>query len=508
MIVVAALGALAAGPARAGDFVDTRLVFIAGDDDFGHDAGVTVPASQRPDIGDRPGYDTFLDKREASERGIESRTHLVLHAGVDGYFPGLFTEAALVMEFDHARILTGDPRAIRDDGTYLRIAQAFDASELSVLLMPFSSDRIRLGYLWDISWGGDSVFPNAGVVPGALLAFEAPEFSVELGAKTARMQFVTRGLDERSGQIEAFYGVFGGVGIGRRDGGLRLDANGGFFEKGRNPNGPVRGERVDAGGVSARLSYVDGMPFVPTTDTRIYSSDPVVPWNAEPWGPGHGGWRAAVEGTYVAQVLEDADRAGGTKREPGLAAAAHFKIQSGYTRFGALGIYRDLGFLFFDHPGVNRRFQALPEDIDQTAEVVGIVSLEHHLPDLHLTPGLTVGAQMPASVSDVVPVAGNHPPDVLRGRRTVVYRRADMFDDTGLMTQQIIPDGEDVLPVFGGRLHAQLDLAEGFALIGELTLLYDRNRALLDQDELQVNSIRVFDDPLAIGAAVMARAEL
>lgn len=497
--------ALAAAPAAAGELVDTRLVFIAGDDDFMHDAGTTVPPSPGADIGDRAGYDQFYDQREGSERGTESRTHLVLHAEAEGYFEGLTTDAALVLELDHDRILNGDPRAIHDDGTYLRLTQRYGERTLEVLMMPFSSDRLRLGYLWDVSWGGDHVFPGASTVPGLRIAWEAPFYSLELGAKTARLQFVTRDLDERSGQIEAFFGAFGGFGIGRRESGLRLDANAGFFEKGRNPNGPVRGERVDSGGASARVSYVDGLPFVAGNDTRIYTSDPLLPWNAEPWGT-HG-WRVAAEGTWVTQVLEDPEKAGGTVREPGLAAALQFRGQFGNTRLSAVHIYRDLGFLFFDHPGVNRRFQALPEGVDQTAEMVSTVSLERHFPDSHLTPGLTLGLQLPASISDVVPEAGNHPPEALRGRRTIAYRRADMFDDTGLMTGMLVPDGEEVLPVFGARGHVQVDLARGFAILGELTVLYDRNRAFLEQDGLQVNSVREFDQPLTVGAAVMARAE-
>ncbi len=65
--------------AVAGDFVDTRLVFIAGDDDFGHDAGTTVPSSPTTDIGARTGYDQFYDQLETSETGRDSRTSLVLY---------------------------------------------------------------------------------------------------------------------------------------------------------------------------------------------------------------------------------------------------------------------------------------------------------------------------------------------------------------------------------------------------------------------------------------------
>ncbi|MCA9557172.1 MAG: hypothetical protein H6704_21980 [Myxococcales bacterium] len=499
-------GLALAAPARAGDFVDTRLVFIAGDDDFQHDAGITVPPSQRPDIGDRAGYTEFYDARDESETGRESRTHLVLHKAAEGYFPGLLTEAALVLELDHSRLLTGDPRSLSDDGTYLRIEKAWGEGRLEVLMMPFDSDRMRLGWYWDNTWGGNHVFPTATLVPGLQLAWRHTWYGVHVGAKTARQTFVTRDLDERNGQIEAFYGVFGGVEGGKAEGGLRGQVQGGFFEKGRNPNGPVRGKRVDAAGVSARISYVDGLPFGPTTDTRLYSADPLTPWNVfEPAAELR--WRAAAEVTYLTQVLEDPDTTGGTEAEPGLALAIYGRGELGNGRLRAFFLHRDLGFLFFNQPGVLRRFQALPDDVDTTPEMVFGLGYEHHLPGLHLTPGVTVGLQQPAAVSNQVPNAGIHQPDILSGRRTAVYRRADMFDDTGLLTGYFLPDDAEVLPVYGARFHLQLDLAVGFALLAEVTLLHDENRVLLEQDALQVNSVRTFDDPLTVGGAFMARAE-
>ena len=492
------------GAAVAGDFVDTRLVFIAGDDDFMHDAGTTVPPSQLPDIGERAGYDTFFDQRDGRESGRESRTHLVLHKGIEGYWPSVQTDAALVLELNHSRMMSGDPRTLSDDGTYLRVRRTSDAGEFELLLMPFDSDRLRLGWLWDTTWGGNHVFPEATLVPALRMAWRAEWWDIMGGVKTARQQFVTRDLDARSGQMEAFYGVFGGVGVGSRTEGVRLEVQGAFFEKGRNPNGPVRGEPVDAGGVSARISYVDGLPFVEGDDTRLYSGDPVKPWNAD---RGAQGWRVAAEVDWVNHVLEDPELTGGTTREAGMAVAAYGSGRAGHTKVLGRAIYRDLTFLFFDHPGVVRRYQALPDDLDATGEFVLVLGLEHYLPSSRLTPGVTVGVQKPAALTNVVPNAGIHAPEVLTGRRTAVYRRANMFDDTGLMTGYFLPDGAEAKANYGGRFHLTWDLAEGFALVGEVTVIVDDNRVLLEQDILGVNSIRGFEDPLTVGAAIMARAE-
>lgn len=492
-------------PAAAGDWVDTRLVFLIGDDDFMHDAGVTVPPSQRLDIGDRPGYSEFYDQRDDDEAGRETRTHLVLHKAIEGYFSGLTTEAALIIELNHARLLTGDPRALTDDGTYLRFRQRFDAGTFSLTALPFDSDAVRMGWLWDVSWGGARTFPSATVVPALDLGWAGEGYDLGVTVKTARMQFVSADLDARNGQIEAFYGLMGRAGIGDPEGGLRLEVQGAFFEKGRNPNGPVRGERVDAAGVSARLSYIDGLAFHQANELRMYSGNPAVAWNH----PGQWGglrFNAAAELSYLSQILEDPDSTGGTVEDPGLAVATYGAVVFGNSRIGARFIYRDLGFLLFDAPGVVR-FQALPDDVDQTPEMVATLEAAHHFPDQHLTPSLTLGIQMPASTSNITPNSGLYPDEILTGRRTAVYRRASMFDDTGLLTGVFLPDDSDALPVYGGRLATQLDLAEGFAVVADVVFLWDDNRVVLEQNVLQVNTVREFDEPFTVGASLMVRAE-
>lgn len=505
--IALAAAALAPSMAQAGDFIDTRLVFIAGDDDFAHDAGTTVPSSPTADIGARTGYDQFYDQLDNSETGRESRTSLVLYKAVDGYIPGITTAAAVVLELNHSRLLNGDPRALQDDGSYIRITNQVPDGKIDVLLMPFRSDRLRLGYLWDITWGGDGTFPGTAPVPGAKIAYDANLFGVYGAMKTTRLPYNTDDEDPRKGQLEAFFGFFGGARVGAEADGIRGDFGAGYFQKGTNPNGSVRGEPVPAWGASARLAYIDGLPFTATNDTRIYTADPSVPFTEWSATPDKMAWRAAIEATRLEQVLEDPDSVGGTKSEVGVAGAAYGQVQIGMLRVGATGIFRDLAFIHFNAPGAIRRFQALPEDVEANAELTATASIQYRLADLHLTPGLELGFQQPAGASNLVPQAGIHAPEVLTGRRTVVYRRADMFDDTGLTYPAILPDGEDIAPNVGARLSAQFDLARGFALTAAFTVLQDNNRAELVQDQLQVNSLRKFTDALTYGASMMARAE-
>ncbi len=490
-------------PAAAVDFVDTRLVFVAGDDDFSHDAGTTVPPSQQADLGDRVGYTEFYDRRTESETQRFGRTHLVLHTQADGYFERVFTEAAMVIQLDHARILSGDPRALKDDGTYLNIEYRAEAGTLAAVLMPFESDRLRLGGLWDVTWGGSHSFPGGEATPAMKLEWRAPWWDVFATLKTARMTFQSPD-PSLNGQVEAVHAIYGGIGAGKRDDGIRVELQAGFINKGTNTRDAVLGEPVDAGGVTGRIAYVDGLPFEATNDTRFYSADPVKPFNS---GRGRSGWRVAAEATFLSQTLEDPERTGGVDSNEATAAAIYGRGEGGGHRVFGRFIYRDVSFLMFDAPGPLSPFQLLPDGIEETPEWVATFGYEKHFGALHFTPGLTLGVQQPASLSNTVPPAGLYPIEGQTGRRTLVLRRADMFDDAGFHTLTILPKDEDALPLIGARVHGQLDLAEGFALLAELTVLHDSNRVLFVQDVLGVNDLREFDTPTTFGAALMAIAE-
>ncbi len=503
-----ALACSAATPALAGDFVDTRLVFLAGDDDFAHDAGTTIPVSPRADIGSRAGYDQFYDALNGSETGRESRTELVLYKKLDGYFPKLTTEAAVALELNHSRVMTGDPRSLQDDGSYIRITQGdLSLGNLEVLLMPFRSDRLRLGYLWNVTWGGDGTFPGSAPVPGARLRLFGDLYEAYVGMKTTRLPFNTAESDPRKGQLESYWGFFGGGRFGREDDGFRVDLGLGYFDKGTNPNGSVRGEDVPSYGGSVRLAYSDGMPFTASNDMRLYTADPTVPFTEWAASETTQAWRVAAEGTLLQQKLEDPDTVGGTTWESGHAAALQGGAQLGFLRLGGVAIYRDLGFIHFNGPGTVRRYQAMPSSYEPQAETTLMLSAQRRFADYHLTPGVEFGAQSPAAVSNLVPNAGIHAPSVDTGRRTVVYRRADMFDDTGLTYPSILPDQSKTEVVLGGRLSLQMELGKGFGVTAAMTVLSDPNRAELIQDKAGVNTLRKFTDALTLGASVMARAE-
>ena len=179
------------GEARAGDFLDTRVTFTLGDDNFLADAGETMVDSPIIGFGTRPGYDLFFDNLDTQYSGRENLLHLVLYKKLPGFIYGLTTEAAIVLKYNFSDSRDG---ALEDDGTYLRLVYRFDKTlkkgrRLDIVLFPASTDRFRAGYLYDLTWGGAKIFPGAyrHLTPGAKISFLWSTGYAFVGFKTARI---------------------------------------------------------------------------------------------------------------------------------------------------------------------------------------------------------------------------------------------------------------------------------------------------------------------------------
>src|SRR5262249_3998181 len=107
-----------------GNFMDTRLSWTFGDDDFLHNTGELVPLSPTFSIGERPQYRLFFDSLNSRFSGRENITHLVMYKKMPGFIDHLTTEAALVLRFDMAALSsnTGNLNsALYDAGSYIRV---------------------------------------------------------------------------------------------------------------------------------------------------------------------------------------------------------------------------------------------------------------------------------------------------------------------------------------------------------------------------------------------------
>jgi len=196
--LVAVLFVLFCSSVYASDFVDTRVSFILSNDNILVGPGETNPSNPGTRFGSASSGNTFFyDNYETKYTGYETLSHLVLYKKMPSYFENLTTEASLAVLF----IVLGEYSVgLGDSGSYIRLTYAFDNEEKSkqniqMTLFPYSSDRFRLGYSYQISWGGSDIFPKQdpdinkkNPVPGIKLQLNFDDLYVFAGAKSSLLQ--------------------------------------------------------------------------------------------------------------------------------------------------------------------------------------------------------------------------------------------------------------------------------------------------------------------------------
>lgn len=508
----------ASGPARAGDFLDTRITFTVGDDNFFKNAGEQVPDSPLIGIGDRPGYELPFDNLDLATSGRENELHLVLYKKMKGIFPGLITEAAAALEFNMTELESADPdvgTVFSDDSSYIRLAYALDAAKqgtkfIDLVLFPLSGDRFRVGYLYDLTWGGKDIFPNKkGPTPAFKLGGDHGIFywwagmKLVLAPKAPEISANQQGTKHRTTDNEVLYGALAGLGVQPIDG-LSIDLSGGHIQMAWNPieKEQIAGSEVTASGLSARIAYGHGMKVGLSSDLRLLRNDPqfIDSLHQRPtYNPGGGlSWRVAAEGNAIAQVLADPDQDASTKRQWATAAALDFRLQINYFRFNFTGVYRSLEFALLSTPSFIP-FQALPQDALVDPQLFFAVSADYHFPRLAISPGIQVGVEMPAAFKTQLSAKemGPTPVTTLLGEHTMLVR------STG--ERVILPEGEGRLPIYSVRVKASWYASDFITLIAFVLLSYDENHTTLTINPDLTKSL-VFDDPLGLGAGLTAQA--
>ena len=516
--VLGTAGARAVGMAppgtRAGDFMDTRLTWTFGDDDFLHPTGQLIPLSPTFSVGDRTQYRLFFDSLNSRYAGRENLTHLVMYKKMPGFIPRLTTEAAVVLRFDLSALAanTGNVnQALYDTGSYLRLFYntGDDAREgVSATFFPLDTDRFRLGYLYDISWGGtaasinQSIFPAIqGSSPGMKVQYDQKRFYAFAGFKTAQIvqpQTVLGAANQSDvttvDVADTNYGLLGGIGFDPLDN-VRIDAGTGFFQQGRFNLPDVRGQQVYTYGGSVRLLVHKDMPVPQSIDFTLYKNDPMAPmilFAPEKYSPHEVAWSVSVEGDVLEQHLKDFDVTGGTKDQPAWATAAQAVLKYGYARFSLTGIARDLNYVVRNVPGFIP-FQTLPSNANSQPEIFGSLAASYNLPDYHLTPGIAGGVQLPSTFSSEFTEGG-----VPASRTIVVRSQGD---------ESILPYDQGRLPIFQGRVSVRWDLSRMMSMIAWLQYIRDPNGTLVVVDPNEgTASLRVPQPADRLGAALSLQA--
>lgn len=468
----------------ASDFVDTRVSFILSNDNLLVGPGETNPSNPGTRFGSASSGNTFFyDNYETKYTGYESLSHLVLYKKMPSYFERVTTEASLAIL---VILLSEYSVGFGDSGSYLRLTYAFDNEEKSrqniqLTLFPYSSDRFRLGYSYQISWGGSDIFPKQdpdinkkNPVPGVKIQFNYEDFYMFAGAKSSLLQR-KRDINDPT-ELESFWGFLGGVGWD--NGFIRAECNGGLFRRGLNPNNSVIGDPVDSVGLSIQLGLHKGLSIGKSIDFALYKNDPneiVSFFKPEEYGTGLS-WVAAMEFTNIYTRLEDADKPGSTVYQRAVAGDINLKFKYNYTKFSLDAVYKDLPFILLNVPSLTP-YQSFPKDLKLSPAFFYALYLDHHIPSLHLTPGISFGMEWSAYFKD-------------RSDTVTVVR--SISDRNSLKT------GDNITPIFATKLSTKLDISEMLAMIFELRFQIDNNMTTFKQD---VNGEVILDytEPYLLG---------
>lgn len=481
--------ALAAAPAAGGDFMDTWLTFAFSDDNLLADAKDRSPRAGFHYTGN----ETFFDNYNAATTGYETLAHLILYKQMESYFPHLTLEAALVIQLENVtdEVTWETETQLADDGSYIKINYHFsplaaNRDMLALTLFPIDSDRFRLGYSYDISWGGNETWPtNTNPVPGLRLRWDyGTAESAGFGGYVLGGIKAVRLLNEDLNEVDTYFGFLGGFGLDFVKAVL-WEVNGGLFEKGVFPpqsyDSEIAGETIEAHGASTRLTWRTGLPIGDSVDFRLYRRDMEAVMRAtEPETYDQGfSHLVSTEFTYLEQLMLDWNDAETTIYQPAMAGDVNVKFKIRNFRVHSDAVYRQLAYILFDVPGL-APFYAFPDDATLTDEWFVAGGFDYHFPSAHLTLGLIGGYKHPATYQGPTDL-----PDVIDQQSVIVVR--DLGD------LEILPPGEEAFDIVSIKPTFRLDLAEGFSILGELQYSLDKNRTKYEDDDQGVAE-RVFDD--------------
>lgn len=484
---------------REAPFPTAALTFVFGDDNLLVGAGETRKSSPAPYFGKC--HATTIERADPNDCG-DSMTNLLLYKRlkVSPYFQ---PEGALSLD-----LRFGEDVDLADAGSFIRANFFMDKRHetyWAVTMYPVDADKMRLGYHYDTSWGGTDSFPKnfrRGYAPGVQFDLDYRYWYLFVGFKGAQVRGPSTDILDNPGGNElkiverSFYGGLLGTGFEFGDSGVRLEANGGFFNKGTNPRQNALGEPIYAGGASARLSFRRGLPIGRRIDAGLFQIDRLREELLRKEQYRVGKLSVAVEGefSWLIQNLEDPDHVDSTKNESSYMGHLGLKLKYGYWRLHVDAIYRDLTAILFDVPGFVP-FQGLSEDVEVSPEIFTAISTDYNIQPIDLTIGVTLGLQIPATYTGVAPT-GNTASEVDQGNRKVVIRNPTSWD--------ILPPGEDELPLFVARLDVKWSYYDTFYVIASLWYGRDDNLASVTPDAAGHN-VRDFEEPNAVGFTLLSQ---
>ncbi|MFN7142463.1 MAG: hypothetical protein ACK4YP_01705 [Myxococcota bacterium] len=447
--------------ASAGDFMDVWVTSALQDGNVLAGPDAYSPA---PNFVTR-GTSTFFENYETRFVDDVSQSYLVLYRKDDGFHPNIFTEAAMVIRFNpYVSPNDSNPGVkIRDDGSYVRVGYKIggDANHVfSFTGYAVDANRFRLGYSYDLTWGGRDIFAfDPNVAPGVRLQWQKGETYLFAGAKTALGDYTD---PVTSLPLEQAYwgGLFGGGTVIADV--LRAEFGAGSFQQGQLVNiedvtSPLYAAPINAIGASAQLGFRTNkdMGWVSSSELRLMRNAPdfVKDSYISHRHVDGVGLLVQAEGNYLAHNLLDFDDADSTVIETAFAGDVQATLGAGNTEIGADFVYKDLTYILFNVPGLTSGY-SMPDSYEVTPQIYGRLRASHHFPGPRLTPQLGVGLMQPATYGDA---------------ENGYYVVRDETD------RSHVPTGQSPTALLSGVAGLQWDISKSMVAVGEVLYTIDNN---------------------------------
>ena len=478
-------------------FMDTRLAFTLTHENVLAKPGETIPSAPgwRFGVPNSLGV-LFFDNYDTRFSGFETLNHAVAYRSFNkGH---LQAEGAFVLRIQE---LSETNIALADAGTYIVVSNwkdptHKDPTRISLTAFPVSSDRFRLGYSYRLSWGGSPEYRRSrSSTPGVKLQYDTKGFYAFVGAKSGTL------VDPNDGELKGHLAMLAGAGIDPAPN-VRVEVNGGFFDRGYNELQDVQTEKVQLFGASAQVSINDGMPVRSSVDYRLYkyNGERVSPlFNPEKY-PGGLAWLAQAEFTVLGQTLKDPEKIGDTVIQKGYAGDVNIRVKLDRVRLRMDLSYRDLAFILHSQPSLPP-YSDFPKEYETKSNFFAAVGADKNFDDW-LTLGVIVGVERPATLTSEKGIPGD---TTATAKSTAVIRNNNI--DT-LIT--ILPEGEKVAEQYAVKGTAKIDFGKIFTTVLEVFYSYDPNQSRYEregEDPDTSNFKYVFGEfnQLGINATLQAR---
>ena len=483
-------------------FMDTRLAFTLTNENLLVSPGQTIPSVPGWRFGTPNSLGVlFFDNYDTRYSGFETLSHATMYRDFhSGHFDA---EAGIVLSINE---ISQSTLNLTDDGSYITLSNwkdptHKDPTRISFTAFPVSADRFRLGYSYRLSWGGNPEYSRAkSAIPGAKIQYDTKNGYAFFGMKSAVI------LDVRTAENESALAYMGGAGIDPTPW-LRLEMNGGYFDRGYNELIDVNDQKVRLFGASFQAAIHHGMPVQSSIDYKLYKNngervtglfDPVK-------YPGGLAWLAMTEFTMLGQTLKNPELTGSTTIQSAMAGDLNVRVMLDRVRFRFDASYRDLAFILHSVPSLPT-YEDFPTAYKTTADFFAAAGVDRNWNDF-LTLGLITGIEKPATLTSPQGVAGTS--SGITGTSTAVIRNNNI--DTII---SLLPTGKSVVPQFALKGQAKLTFGRIYSALLEVFYTYDGNSTQYQRAGCAVNQacpdqpfVYVYAEPnqLGVNATLQAR---